>query len=279
MTSPEPGPRALNKFVDTLPAEGSFSIWAGPVVGKAVFTHDAEAPHYAASTMKLALVLAAYRQADAGSLDLNAQVVVHDDFASAIGDAHFAMDRAEDSDAEPWRRIGSAVSIRWLAYRSIVRSSNLATNLVLDAVGLEPVAEALAAVGATGSVVDRGIEDAPARDAGRQNIVTARDLAVTLQALASGRAASADSCGEILDVLAAQQINDAIPAGLPVGTRVAHKSGWVEGISHDAGIVYPPDTAPYIFVMCTSSELDEQAGLDLIAAAAAASGQDRRVLT
>jgi beta-lactamase class A len=56
---------------------------------------------------------------------------------------------------------------------------------------------------------------------------------------------------------------------------VAHKSGWVEGISHDAGIVYPPDAAPFVVVICTTSALDEQAGLDLIGTGALAAWSDR----
>ena len=108
--------------------------------------------------------------------------------------------------------------------------------------------------------------------------MTAADLAQTLQALHAGQCANPASCQEILAVLAAQQVNDAIPVGLPAGTRVAHKSGWVDGISHDAGIVYPGDADPFVFVMCTTSSLDEQSGLDLIAAGAAAAWADRRVL-
>jgi beta-lactamase class A len=189
--------------------------------------------------MKLALVIAAYRAAEAGRLDLDHAVPVHNCFASAVGVGHFGLDESEDSDPEPWARRGQRLALRWLAYRSIVRSSNLATNLLLDAVGTVEVNEALKVVGATDSAVSRGIEDADAREAGLQNVVTARDLALTLRVLVAGGAASRESCDEILSVLAAQQINDAIPAGLPPGTRVAHKSGWVEGVSHDAGIVYP----------------------------------------
>jgi beta-lactamase class A len=188
------------------------------------------------------------------------------------------MDRSEDSDQEAWRRLGESVALRWLANRAIVRSGNLATNLLLERVGLEPVAESLAVVGATDSVVARGIEDAPAREAGRQNLVTAADLAVTLQVIANEKAASPESCREIVATLKAQQVNDAIPAGLPPGTLVAHKSGWVDGISHDAAIVYPVDAAPYCLVVCTTSSLTEQQGLDLIARVATASWADRRLL-
>ncbi|MEP6667308.1 MAG: serine hydrolase, partial [Nocardioidaceae bacterium] len=238
----------------------------------------ADARHYAASTMKLALVMAAYREAEAGRVDLDAPVLIHDGFASAVGGEHFWMDADDDSDPEPWRRMGTEVSLRWLCHRAIVKSSNLATNLVLDATGTHPVTDVLSAVGATGSVVARGIEDCVARDSGLQNFVTAADLACTLQALHAEKVATPETCHEILSVLSAQQINDAIPAGLPRSAKVAHKSGWVEGISHDAAIIYPGDADAFVFVMCTTSELDEQAGLALIAHGAAASWQDRRVL-
>jgi beta-lactamase class A len=264
----------LDRFVEQLPPKGSYSVWAGPVDGPSWVAHRDREQHYAASTMKLALVIAAFREEEAGRLSLEETVSVHNSFASASGTGRFSLDESEDSDPEPWARLGQRVALRWLAYRSIVRSSNLATNLLLDAVGVPAVAAALDAVGAVDSVVSRGIEDSAARESGLQNLVTARDLALTLQALVAGTAAGRRSCQEILEVLAAQQINDAIPALLPAGTRVAHKSGWVEGISHDAGIVYPPGAEPFVVVVCTTSDLDEQAGLDLIAAGALAAWSD-----
>jgi beta-lactamase class A len=266
----------LDEFVAALPDEGSYSVWAGPVEGPVEVAYRERERHYAASTMKLGLVIAAYRSAEAGLLSLEDRVLVHNDFASAIGTGRFGIDETEDSDPQPWSRRGQRVALRWLAYRAIVRSSNLATNLLLDAVGLTAVDATLEAVGATDSIVSRGIEDTDARDAGLQNLVTAQDLARTLQALVAATAAGRDACDEILSVLAAQQINDALPALLPPGTRVAHKSGWVDGISHDAGIVYPDDADPFIVVICTSSPLDERSGCHLIASGAEAAWSDRR---
>ncbi len=257
-------------------------MWVAPVQAEPWAVHEEHRQHYAASTMKLAVVIAAYRLADAGKLDLDQAVKIRNEFVSAArtgtGIASFSMDHADDSDPEPWRRMGCEVALRWLCYRTIVRSSNLATNLVLDHVGVDAVTETLIHLGATNSVVSRGIEDAPARAAGLDNLVTAADLGLTFQALAADRAASPPACREILSVLGAQQINDALPAGLPPGTRVAHKSGWIEGVSHDAGIVWPSDAAPFVFAMCTTSDLEEQEGLDLIAAGAAAAWRDRKVL-
>ena len=86
-------------------------------------------------------------------------------------------------------------------------------------------------------LVRRGVEDTPAFRAGLNNVTTARDLAVLLTAIASGRAASPESSRWMLDVLFAQHWNDAIPLGLPPGTRIAHKTGNITRVEHDAAIV------------------------------------------
>lgn len=271
---------ALDEFVGTLPHDGCFSLWKGPVAGPPHVAHGVDELHYAASTMKLALVIAAYRKAESGHLDLDGPVTVHNDFRSQADGSSFSIDRTVDSDPEPWRRLGERVALRWLSHRAIVKSSNLATNLVLDEVGTAAVNETLVTLGAATSLVSRGIEDATAREAGMQNVVSAAGLAHSLQALSAGTALSHSGCREILAVLAAQQINDGIPVGLPVGVRVAHKSGWVDGVSHDAAIVWPAEAQggdPFVLVVCTTSALGQQAGLDLIAAAASAAWADRRL--
>ncbi len=260
----------LREFAGSLPTDGSYSVWAGPIAGNPWLTHREAVQHYAASTMKLPLVITAYRRADEGLLDLDSMVEVHPDFASAVDAPRFTMDRDDDSDPEPWRRVGEKVTLRWLALRAIVRSSNLATNLLMEAVGPELVQQTLGALGAEHSVVSRGIEDSAARESGLHNLVTAVDLARVLRALARESAASPASCREVRDVLAAQQLRDTIPAGLPAGTRVEHKSGWVEGVFHDAGIVHPARRGPFVFVMCTTADLSEEQGAALIARGAAA---------
>jgi beta-lactamase class A len=260
-----------------LPHSGTFSVWFGPPEGEPAYEWNADWQHYAASTIKLPLVVAAYRLARRGVVSLDAKVEVHNSFESVIPGPRFGLDRAEDSDDEVWSRMGTEVALRWLCYRAIVRSSNLATNLVLEQVGTEEVDAVLRDAGAASTCLARGIEDYGARDAGVHNLVTAGDLARILQGLAQGTLASSDDCEEIIAVLAAQQIDDAIPAGLPPGTWVAHKSGWVEGISHDAGLIRPNDAAPFVLSVCTTSELTDQEALDVIAGIAAAAWEDRKI--
>ncbi len=109
-------------------------------------------------------------------------------------------------------------------------------------------------MGAVDSVVSRGIEDSAAREAGLQNLVTARDLALTLQALVAGTAAGRRSCHEILDVLAAQQINDAIPALLPAGRGLRTSPGGSRASRTTPASCTRPDAAPFVVVVCTTSD-------------------------
>jgi beta-lactamase class A len=280
---------ALTELDATLDAvEGVVSVWCAPLGGPVAYARHADAPHYAASTMKVAVLAALYRAVEAGRLDLDADVPVTNSFASAAPDAPaYGCTERYDNDPAVWARLGETAPLRWLADRMITRSSNLATNLVLRIVGVPAVAEAWAAAGARHSVVNRGIEDAAAADAGITNEVTAADLGALLSAIALGASsghaiASPDSCHAMLATLEAQQGVEDLAAGLPPGTRVAHKNGWIMGVRHGAGVVFPTDAPPYTLAVCTTTPLARNDPADeacaLVARVAAASWCDRHDL-
>jgi beta-lactamase class A len=244
--------RTIEAEVATVP--GVVSVWYGPPGGPATYQRAAEATHYAASTMKLALLAALHRAADAGTLDLDAETDVRNEFTSAApGGPGFACRQDYDNDDVVWDRLGRTATRRWLAERMIVRSSNLAANLVLAEVGHDAVEEVWRTVGARHSVVGRGIEDAPAAVAGITNLVTAADLAALLGAIARGTLASAAACRDMLDTLLAQERSEDLAAGLPAGTRIAHKNGFVDGVRLGAGIVYPDDAPPFVLTVCATT--------------------------
>jgi beta-lactamase class A len=251
------------------------SVWRGPLDGPPTFTQDDAVVHYAASTIKVPLVITAYRLHESGVIDLDHEVPVRNAFRSALDGSSFSIDLSEDEDPEPVRRLGCVADLRWLCRRAIVRSSNLATNLLLDEVGPEPVAETLALCGATETRLTRGIEDLAARAAGYDNRVSAKDLASILRKLAAGELVGPGATAEILGVLADQRIDEAIPSGLPVGVRVEHKTGSVDGIYHDAGIVRPPDAEPYVLAVCTTGAGTREEAARLIGEIATASWRDR----
>ncbi|MGC4750633.1 serine hydrolase [Micromonospora sp. DT201] len=248
----------LDAHLDGVP--GTVSAYVGRLDAPPTWTRHADAAHYAASTMKVAVLAALHRATEAGTLDLDAPVPIINEFDSAqSGAPRFSCAQPYDNDDAVWDRLGGTAPLRWLADRMIVRSSNLATNLVIGHVGLPAVAEVWALAGARNSVTGRGIEDFAARDAGITNVVTAADLAALLGALASGarspgKLASPAACSAMLDVLLAQEHREDLAAGLPEGTRIAHKNGWVRGVRHGAGVVLPDDAPPYLIAVCTTTD-------------------------
>jgi len=265
---------ALAGTLDAVP--GTVSVYAGPLAGPPAYTRLPDEPHYAASTMKAAVLATAYRLAEAGAVELDDELAVHDEFSSAApGGGRFAMRHAYDNDDEVWAKLGGTAPLRWLLRRMIVRSSNLATNLVLERIGTHALVHTLHDAGATRMVVTRGIEDAAAVDAGLDNTVTAADLARLLAAIADHRLASPASCDEMMGVLLDQECGEDLAAGLPSGTRIAHKNGWVPRIRHGVGVVLPDDAEPYAIAVCTTSDLPDTDACRLVAEVSAAAWADR----
>ena len=158
------------------------------------------------------------------------------------------------------------MSVRELVDRMITRSSNLATNAVIAVIGAERANATARALGARRMNVLRGVEDTKAYGAGRNNTTTARDLAALLVALERGDAASPAHTDSMRSILLRQEFNDRIPAGLPRGTRVAHKTGEITAVAHDAAIVYPSGgRAPYVLVVLTRGVRDTNASAALAA--------------
>jgi beta-lactamase class A len=245
---------------------GQLSVWLGGVDGETALALEDDVAHYAASTMKLPLLVAAYRRAERGEIDLDRAVAVRNDFASVLDGSPFSLDRADDQDDQTWDRIGSTMTLRELACHCVVRSGNLATNLLLECVGSGEVATVLADAGCSGTTaLPRGIEDAAAREGGLDNVVTAHDLALVMCGVADRSLAEERTCADIEQVLARQEHRDKIPAGLPENTYVANKTGWVEGVAHDVALVRPEDRAPYVLAVCTTLDVPEDAANELIA--------------
>lgn len=231
----------------------------GAVVG--VYFRDLTAPDsaaagadirfHAASTMKVAVMVQVFRDIDEGRLSLRQRLPVVTGFRSLVGDTAYTLSMADDSDSSLYRRVGETATVRDLLELMITVSSNLATNILIEQVGAARIMASLRDLGIDSMTVLRGVEDGPAYRAGRNNTTTARALGQLLAAIADGRAASPPSCGEMLKILLEQRFRSGIPAGLPRGTRVAHKTGWLISVNHDAAIVYVRNRPRYVLVVLT----------------------------
>lgn len=215
-------------------------------VGSAVRFH-------AASTMKVPVMIQLFRDRDAGLLSLDDSITVTNTFRSIVDSSPYELDVTDDSDSTLYKRLGQRASIRELIELMETVSSNLATNLLIARVDARRANATAHALGADSILVLRGVEDGKAYRAGLNNTTTARDLAVLLAAIANRAAASSASCREMLSILSRQQFNEGIPAGLPAGTRVYHKTGWIdEVVYHDAALVEPANGGRYVLVVLTA---------------------------
>ena len=223
-------------------------------VGSAVRFH-------AASTMKIPVMIQLFRDRDAGLLSLDDSITITNTFRSIADSSPYLLDVTDDSDSLLYKRLGQRASIRELIELMETVSSNLATNLLIAKVDAKRANATAHALGADSILVLRGVEDGKAYRAGLNNTTTARDLGMLLAAVANGKAASAASCRDMLAILRRQQFNEGIPAGLPPGTRVYHKTGWIDQVVyHDAALIEPRGNRRYVLVVLTGGiQKDEDA--------------------
>ena len=222
----------------------------------AVFRYHADRWFHAASTIKVAILVGVYAAIHDGWLHPAARLHVRNRFRSAVDGHPFRVLADRDANSEVHESIGKMMRITDLARHMIATSSNLATNLLLDLVGLERVQRALDELGLRGLDVRRGVEDERAFDAGINNRVTAEGLTALLRAIADERTFNPDLSRQMLDILHAQEFKNGIPAKLPRAVRVAHKTGEISTVAHAAGVVYPPQREPYVIAVLTEWEPD-----------------------
>lgn len=202
---------------------------------------------HAASTMKLGVMLELFRQVRAGILRLDDPLPVRNEFRSVVDGSPFRLDPADDSDPEPYAKAGSTMTIRELCEAMITRSSNLATNLLMEKLGIANIRRTVGKNGGQDLEILRVLEDGKAFEKGINNTTTAAALAGILERIARGKAVDAASSEQMAAILKRQTFNEAIPAGLPPGIPVAHKTGEITRIHHDAAIVYA--ARPFILVI------------------------------
>ncbi len=209
---------------------------------------------HAASTMKVPVQIEAWRRVRDTDLSLDSTLEVKNSFRSIVDGMPYSI--GEDSDDEIYERLGERMTISELIYQMITVSSNLATNLLIDFLGAESVQETVDSLGAPGMQVLRGVEDLKAFELGLSNSTTSRALATLLEAISQGKAVSPAADSSMVKVLLDQAFNEMIPDGLPSDVLVAHKTGQITQIHHDAAIIYPPNSPPYVLVILIEG-LDE----------------------
>jgi len=225
-------------------------------------------PHrwfHAASTIKVPVLLAVYEAIEQHRFESYSRVHVRNRFLSVVDGKPFRVGQERDANAVVHSAVGRMLTVHELAEHMIVTSSNLATNLLLDLVGVEAARASLSALHLGGIDLQRGVEDEVAWEAGINNRVTAAGLCDAMRLIEEGKAISPEASKAMLDILHQQRFRSGIPAGLPEDARVANKTGEISTVAHDAGIVYLDDRDAYVVVILTEWEPDVNGRQETIA--------------
>ena len=231
--------------------------------GKAEWFYHAEDSFHAASTMKVPVMIELFHQVKEAKARLDEPVAIHNEFRSIVDGSPYKLDPADDSEAELYTAEGQTRTLSQLCELMITVSSNLATNLIIEKLGVDNIRLTVHAMGADGVNVLRGVEDSKAFEKGLNNTTTAHGLEVLMTAIADGKAVDEESSKKMIAILERQHFNEGIPAGVPAGTAVAHKTGEITKIHHDAAIVYAP--RPFVLVILVRGMAEQKDSAALMA--------------
>lgn len=221
---------------------------------------------HAASTIKVPVLLGVFDAIEQERVALHSRVHVRNWFLSAADERPFRVSAGRDGNSEVHSAIGKMLTVRELATHMIVTSSNLATNLLVDVVGVDAINATLHSLQLAGIELRRGVEDEAAWEQGLNNRITADGLCRALRLIEEGTAISPDASTAMLDILHQQRFRSGIPAGLPDEARVANKTGEMSTVAHDAGIIYLEGRKPYVLVVLTEWAPENQERRRTIAA-------------
>jgi beta-lactamase class A len=213
-----------------------------------------------ASTFKVHVMMEVFRQAQEGLLSLEDCIPIINSFPSIADGSEYALQVNDDAEQTLYSRIGETETIAELTRLMIVRSSNLATNILLQKVGTKKVNDFIQVLGIQGVTVRRGVEDNVAFGLGMNNSATARGLTQTMKLIAEKKVVSVPASEKMIDILLGQEFNESIPALLPIMVKVAHKTGWTGDVYHDTGIVFTEREGrkPYVLSIMTKGFTEQQ---------------------
>ena len=245
--------------------EGTFAVaFKDLSTGKELLINDTITFH-AASTMKTPVLVEVYKQAAEGKFSFSDSLILKNEFKSIVDGSLFSLDSTDDSETELYKHIGEKRTISFLLYQMIIVSSNFSTNLIIELVDAKNVSATMQQLGAKDIHVLRGVEDGKAFEKGLNNTVTANGLMILFEKMAKGETVNPAASQAMIDILLDQKFNEIIPAQLPANVKVAHKTGSINGVQHDSGIVFLPGGKKYVLVLLSKKIINEKAAITAMA--------------
>ena len=220
-----PGPLPPRVVELLNPPTGTVALAARHLETGRTWRHNERVIMPAASLIKLPILGAFWEAVEAGRLDPNERTNVP------------AGTRVEGTGV--LKALAPGLQPTWndLATLMITVSDNVATNLVIDRLGMGVIQGWIDKAGLADTRLERRMMDRAAMSAGRSNWTSAADMETLLNAITGGTCVSVKASGEMRQALEAQQIQDRLSRRLGDGVRVANKTGNLTDVIHDAGNV------------------------------------------
>lgn len=216
--------------------------------------YNGNASFQSASIVKLHILVEYAYQIEEGSILPEEKIKLKDSYK--VGGAGTLKDKPS----------GEKYTLETLCVYMITISDNTATDMLIDRLGMKNIEERMKKLGLKNTTLKRTIYDFGSINEGKDNLTTPLDMCRLLTGIYYERIPSPKGSKMILDILKKQKCNHLIPAKLPPGTTVAHKTGQLEllGVLGNVGIIYPAKNAnPYILCLLakniTSTEKAERA--------------------
>jgi len=235
-------------------SSGTVGVWARKLGGNSPVVYNADVVFPTASVIKLAILVSLFQLSEHTPGLFERQVTLK------------LSDFVGGSEILDGYNPGQAISIDTLAHAMIEQSDNTASNVLIDVLGMDAIARTIHRAGLNKTQLHRHFMDRNAIAHHSENLSTARDMGTLLYQIERGAheairtVASPRSCRAMIDILLHQEDRDKLARGLPKGTPLANKTGEIDGVRNDIGIVDPYGNSPYVIAVLTKDLYDFSLG-------------------
>ena len=235
-------------------SSGTVGVYARKLGGATPVVYNADVIFPAASVIKLVIFVSLFQYAESNPDVFSRRITLQ--YSDFVG----------GSEILDGYNIGSSISIDTLARAMIEQSDNTASNVLINFLGFDRIRTTIHQAGLAHTQLKRHFMDVNAIFHHSENLTTPRDMGMLVAQIERGAhegirtVASPRSCRKMIDILLRQEDHDKIARGLPKGIPLANKTGEIDGVRNDVGIIDPYGDKPYVLAVLTKDLNDFSLG-------------------
>ncbi len=247
--------KKLEKRVEEIAArlDGVMGVAILDLTDGRTLLRNAERVFPAASSIKIAILLELYRQDEQARSGAKGKAKLDDiytfDPKDLIGDSQIMAGLTPGV---------TRVTNRDLAQFMVAVSDNAATNVLIDRVGMQNVNATMRSLGLMKTMLRRKMMDIAAARRGDENVATPQEMARLLELIYKGKALNKELTDQLIKQLKTLKKDSFLSYELPAGVELADKSGILDGVRNDSGIVFAQNR-PFAISVMTAYDRDEKA--------------------